>query len=142
MDGDEVAQHNFPLPTLSRRLGACAEAVHLGRGFCIVRGLEMSKFSMPDSVVVFLGIASHIAEKRGLQDRKGNMLCKSNSNSPIPSSPFYAICATTRVLTSIAHVTDSKEWTTPVERRHGIHTNAALVSACILSLEFLDTDYR
>lgn len=49
----------------------------------------MSKFSMPDSVVVFLGIASHIAEKRGLQDRKGNMLCKSNSNSPTPSIPRF-----------------------------------------------------
>lgn len=33
------------------------------------------------------------------------------------------------ILTPIAHITDSKEWTTPAHRRHAIHTNNALVRA-------------
>lgn len=49
----------------------------MGRGFVVIRGLEASKYTVEDSVTVFLGVASYIAEKRGRQDRKGNMLCKS-----------------------------------------------------------------
>ncbi|EEU42130.1 uncharacterized protein NECHADRAFT_50968 [Fusarium vanettenii 77-13-4] len=77
LDGDEVSRDNFPLPNLSRRLRSSSETLHMGRGFVVIRGLEASKYTVEDSVTVFLGVASYIAEKRGRQDRKGNMLCKS-----------------------------------------------------------------
>ena len=76
LDGDEVSTDNFPLPNLSRRLRASAETIHLGRGFVVIRGIDRSKYTVEDSVTIFLGVASYIADKRGLQDRKGNMLCK------------------------------------------------------------------
>ncbi|KAH7247062.1 hypothetical protein B0J15DRAFT_469120 [Fusarium solani] len=100
LDGDEVSRDNFPLPNLSRRLRSSSETLHMGRGFVVIRGLEASRYTVEDSVTIFLGVASYIAEKRGRQDRKGNML---------------------------SHVTDSKQWTAPVSARHGIHTNGALV---------------
>ena len=75
LDGDEVSADNFPLPSLSRRLRASAETINLGRGFVIIRGIDGSKYTVEDSVTIFLGVASYIADKRGLQDRKGNMLC-------------------------------------------------------------------
>lgn len=43
-----------------------------------VKGSSDASYTVEDSVTIFLGLAGHIAEKRGLQDRKGNILCKSS----------------------------------------------------------------
>ncbi|RFU73525.1 hypothetical protein TARUN_8739 [Trichoderma arundinaceum] len=99
LDGDEVDQHNFPLPSLAPQLAQCARVVHEQRGFFVLRGLEGSRYSVEDSTTIYLGIASYIADKRGLQDRKGNVL---------------------------SHITNSKLWKVPIEKRHGIHSNQAL----------------
>ncbi|KAL7784917.1 Clavaminate synthase-like protein [Trichoderma ceciliae] len=99
LDGDEVDQHNFPLPKLAPQLAQCARAIHEQRGFFVLRGLEGSRYSVEDSTTIYLGIASYIADKRGSQDRKGNVL---------------------------SHVTNSKLWEVPVEKRHGIHSSQAL----------------
>ncbi|KAM5353110.1 hypothetical protein ACJ41O_003260 [Fusarium nematophilum] len=116
LDGDEVCKDNFPLPNLSRRLlRAGAETLHLGRGFVVIRGLDASKYTVEDSVTVFLGVASYIAEQRGLQDRKGNML---------------------------SHVTDSKQWTAPANLRHGIHTNGALPFHSDMGCDILSLQVR
>jgi hypothetical protein len=117
LDGDEVSADNFPLPNLSRRLRASAETIHLGRGFVVIRGIDGSKYTVEDNVTIFLGVASYIADKRGLQDRKGNML---------------------------SHVTDSKKWTAPTNARHGIHTTGSLpfhtdMGCDILSLQVRDS---
>ncbi|EGR44728.1 uncharacterized protein TRIREDRAFT_69791 [Trichoderma reesei QM6a] len=74
LDGDEVDQDNFSLPKLKARLAQCAEAIHDQRGFFVLRGLGGSKYSVEDSITIYLGIASYVADKRGLQDRKGNVL--------------------------------------------------------------------
>ncbi|RSM08093.1 hypothetical protein CDV31_008306 [Fusarium ambrosium] len=94
---DEVEEIDNALASF-KTLGS--ETLHMGRGFVVIRGLEASRYTVEDNVTIFLGVASYIAEKRGRQDRKGNML---------------------------SHVTDSKQWTAPVSARHGIHTNGALV---------------
>ncbi|KAL7809491.1 hypothetical protein V8C26DRAFT_423159 [Trichoderma gracile] len=99
LDGDEVGRDNFCLPNLEARLAQCAEAIHDQRGFFVLRGLGGSKYSVEDSTTIYLGIASYIADKRGLQDRKGNVL---------------------------SHITSSKLWKVPVEERHGIHSSQAL----------------
>ncbi|KAF5663238.1 hypothetical protein FHETE_7618 [Fusarium heterosporum] len=115
LDGDEVSPNNFPLPNLSRRLRASAETIHLGRGFVVVRGIDGSKYSDEDSVTIFLGVAGYIADKRGLQDRKGAML---------------------------SHITDSKKWTAPVESRHGIHTNGSLPFHTDMGCDILSLQVR
>ncbi|KAL6856324.1 hypothetical protein J3F83DRAFT_448804 [Trichoderma novae-zelandiae] len=99
LDGDQVDRDNFRLPKLAPKLAQYAKAVHEQRGFFVLRGLEGSRYSVEDSTTIFLGIASYIADKRGLQDRKGNVL---------------------------SHITDSKLWKVPVEERHGIHSSQAL----------------
>jgi hypothetical protein len=115
LDGDEVSADNFPLPNLSRRLRASAETLHLGRGFVVIRGIDVSKYTVEDSVIIFLGVASYIADKRGLQDRKGNML---------------------------SHITDSKKWTAPTYARHGIHTNGSLPFHTDMGCEILSLQVR
>lgn len=48
--------------------------MHRGRGFAVVRGLDPADYSPEDNVVIFLGVSSYIAPKRGRQDEDGNML--------------------------------------------------------------------
>ncbi|PHH58614.1 hypothetical protein CDD81_5080 [Ophiocordyceps australis] len=99
LDVDDVAQANFCLPNLGPRLDMAAKQVHEGRGFVVVKGLDASRYSPRDSVIIFLGISAYIADQRGLQDQKGNVL---------------------------SHITSSKLWHVPQEKRHGIHSRNAL----------------
>ncbi|KAI1204572.1 Clavaminate synthase-like protein [Annulohypoxylon truncatum] len=99
LDGDEVTRERFPLPNLESQLEQCALEVHRGIGLCIIRGLKPERYSVEDNIVLFLGLSSFIGDQRGLQNSKGDML---------------------------SHVTESKSWTAPKEKRHGIHTNDSL----------------
>jgi hypothetical protein len=74
LDGDDVSRCNFPLPKLGNKLQACSDALHNGRGFFVISRLDMGRYSVEDSVVVYLGIASYIGDERGLQDGRGNVL--------------------------------------------------------------------
>ena len=73
-DGDLVEPANFPLPTLGPRLRELSSDVHNGRGFCVVRGLNPASYPVEDMTLVYLGVQSYIAEQRGRQDKRGNML--------------------------------------------------------------------
>ncbi|KAI0879903.1 Clavaminate synthase-like protein [Annulohypoxylon maeteangense] len=99
LDGDEVTRERFPLPNLKDQLEQCALGVHRGSGLCIIRGLKPEKYTIEDNIVLFLALSSYFGEERGIQNSKGDML---------------------------SHVTESKSWTAPKEKRHGIHTNDRL----------------
>ncbi|EQL02350.1 taurine catabolism dioxygenase TauD [Ophiocordyceps sinensis CO18] len=99
LDYDGVSRRSFPVPGLASLLARTAETLHEGCGFSVIRGIDASRYSVQDSTVIYLGLASHVADKRGLQDRKGNVL---------------------------AHITNSKLWDVPMEQRHGIHSSHAL----------------
>ncbi|KAI0123987.1 hypothetical protein BJ170DRAFT_69118 [Xylariales sp. AK1849] len=99
MDGDDVNRERFPLPNLESRLDRCALEIHYGTGLCVIRGLDPKKYSIEDNMMIFLGISSYIGNQRGLQSSKGAM---------------------------ISHVTESKLWSLPRGKRHGIHTNEHL----------------
>ncbi|KAI0828766.1 Clavaminate synthase-like protein [Hypoxylon sp. FL0890] len=99
LDGDEVNRERFPLPSLQERLDRCAFEVHRGRGICIIRGLNPKWYSIEDNIIILLALASYVGDQRGVQNSKGDML---------------------------SHVTESKSWTVPKDRRHGIHTNDSL----------------
>ncbi|KAI0505153.1 Clavaminate synthase-like protein [Xylaria bambusicola] len=99
LDGNEVSNENFPLPILGSQLRDCAVNIHRGSGICVVRGLAPEKHSAEDNTIIFLGLASYIGDQRGMQNAKGAML---------------------------SHVYESKFWTVPRAKRHGIHTNKGL----------------
>lgn len=65
---------NFPLPTLGPRLEEIRDDVYEGRGFAILRGLDVDSFTEEDLVMVYLGITSYVAETRGKQNQRGDML--------------------------------------------------------------------
>ena len=64
----------FALPSLAGRLAKVSTDLHEGRGLVILRGLDPSKYEALDNVLLFTGLASHLGEQRGAQDRFGNML--------------------------------------------------------------------
>ena len=92
LKGDAVSKDNFPLPTLGKDLEGLRDQVYQGRGLAIVRGLDPQKYADPaDLIVIYLGVSSYIAERRGKQDQRGSMLGK---------LPRNLLKADARVLTS------------------------------------------
>ncbi|KAL2165507.1 hypothetical protein VTH06DRAFT_807 [Thermothelomyces fergusii] len=73
-DGDLVNATNFPLPTLGPKLRELSDDVHNGKGFCVIRGIDPALYSVEDLTLIYLGVQSYIAEQRGRQDKRGNML--------------------------------------------------------------------
>ncbi len=73
---EHVSQSTFPLPNLGVKLEEISRTLHTGRGFVVLRGLDPSRYTAWENAIVYLGVTSHIAEKRGCQDRFGNMLGK------------------------------------------------------------------
>ncbi len=79
---DDVNQTTFPLPNLGSRLVEASKTIHEGRGFVVMRGLEPTKYSSLDNMLLYLGVTSYIAEKRGMQDYDGRMV-RTCSRAPI-----------------------------------------------------------
>lgn len=74
LDGDAVDHVNFPLPTLGPKLREVGRDIYDGRGFSVIRGINPKDFTVEDLTMAWLGIQAYIAEQRGCQDHKGNML--------------------------------------------------------------------
>ena len=55
----------FPLPLhLSAKLKDISSIVHNRHGFIILRGLQPTKYSREDNILIYVGITTHVAEKR------------------------------------------------------------------------------
>lgn len=59
---------------LAAKLDTMRHDIYNGRGFGLVRGLDVNKFSLEDLTTIYLGVQIHIGNKFGRQDKKGNML--------------------------------------------------------------------
>ncbi|CAI4215290.1 unnamed protein product [Parascedosporium putredinis] len=70
----EVNPSNFPLPTLGPRLVEIRNDVYYGRGFAILRGLDVDSFDNDNGITVSLGITSYVAPTRGKQNQRGDMI--------------------------------------------------------------------
>ena len=65
---------DFPLPTLAAKLKARVAAEVLnGRGFLLMRGLPVERWSMREAATAFFGLGSHLGSPRS-QNGKGHVL--------------------------------------------------------------------
>ncbi len=65
---------DFPLPTLGRKLKArVSDEVLKGRGFLLMRGLPVERWSMREAATAFFGLGSHLGSARS-QNAKGHVL--------------------------------------------------------------------
>ncbi|KAI0399867.1 Clavaminate synthase-like protein [Xylaria palmicola] len=69
-----ISPQNFVLPTLGPTLRALSRRVHEGEGFVVLRGLEPWTYKRLENTIVFTGIASYIANRRGVQCADGPIM--------------------------------------------------------------------
>ncbi|TAJ81981.1 TauD/TfdA family dioxygenase [Reyranella sp.] len=69
-----IAARDFPLPTLGAKLRARVDDEVLnGRGFLLLRGLPVERWSMAESATAFFGLGAHLGSARS-QNGKGHVL--------------------------------------------------------------------
>jgi hypothetical protein len=78
---ESVSRETFPLPKLRSKLEDVANELHNGIGFAVLRGLDPELYTALDNVLLYLGVTSYIAEKRGCQDSSGNMISENPSSN-------------------------------------------------------------
>ncbi|TLD28697.1 hypothetical protein PspLS_03782 [Pyricularia sp. CBS 133598] len=74
LKGSQVTRDTFPLKALGAILDGVSAEIYEGKGFGLVRGLDTHKYSTEDLTLIYLGVQSYVADQRGRQDAKGNML--------------------------------------------------------------------
>jgi len=70
---DRIAPENFPLATLGDFLGRMLGELLEGRGFVLLRGLPVERWSRMQQAVAYLGIGSYLGRARS-QNAKGHLL--------------------------------------------------------------------
>ena len=69
-----ITSHDFPLPTLGPKLKArTRDEVLNGRGFLLLRGLPVERWSMREAATAFFGLGVHLGSARS-QNGKGHVL--------------------------------------------------------------------
>src|SRR5262245_43820258 len=63
----------FPLPSLGPRLQALLNAVLDGRGFVLIRGLPLTRWTRREAALAFLGLGIHLGSLRS-QNAEGHIL--------------------------------------------------------------------
>lgn len=64
---------DFPLPNLGPRLAAIRDELLHGRGFSLVKGLPVRRWSIRDSAIAFMGLGAHVGRARS-QNAAGHLL--------------------------------------------------------------------
>lgn len=69
----EITAHDFPLPVLGARLVALRDELDNGRGFHLLRGLPVARYSHEDAQRIVWGLARHLGEPEP-QDGAGALM--------------------------------------------------------------------
>ncbi|KAL4962027.1 TauD/TfdA family dioxygenase [Aspergillus stella-maris] len=67
-----ISQATFPLPAVGPALRRLSKELHSGRGFFVIRGLPIDKYTANETVLLYTGISSYIGSLRGRQDSQYN----------------------------------------------------------------------
>ncbi len=68
-----IARADFPLPGFAPRLAAIRAEAMEGRGFALLRGLPVGRWSMREAATAFFGIGTHLGAARS-QNARGHVL--------------------------------------------------------------------
>jgi hypothetical protein len=73
LDPVTIRPEHFPLPTLADRLRRIMDDVLNGRGFVLVRGLPIERWSREQAAIAFIGLGVHCGRLRA-QNAQGHLL--------------------------------------------------------------------
>ncbi len=82
---------DFPLPTLAPKLLKLRAELIKGRGFALLRGLPIEKYSLREAATIFYGLGCHLGNPRS-QNAKGHLLghvCDLGMDSSNPNVRVY-----------------------------------------------------
>ena len=68
-----ISPKTFPLPRLAPRLAAVLGELLEGRGFALLRGLEVGRYSREQAAIAYMGLGSYLGTPRS-QNAKGHLL--------------------------------------------------------------------
>ena len=68
-----ISRADFPLPGLGPKLAQALDELLRGRGFVLLRGLPVERYSMREAATAFFGIGSHLGNARS-QNARGHVL--------------------------------------------------------------------
>ncbi|KAE8378657.1 hypothetical protein BDV26DRAFT_280931 [Aspergillus bertholletiae] len=63
-----INQDTFPLPELRQTLRSLSNEIHNGRGFFVLRGLDIDRYTREENIIIYAGVSSHIGNIRGRQE--------------------------------------------------------------------------
>jgi hypothetical protein len=69
----ELSPATFPLPALGPRLAEVLRELTQGRGFILMRGFPVERYSREETAIAYMGIGSHFGSFRS-QNAKGHLL--------------------------------------------------------------------
>ena len=69
----QIRQEDFPLPTLGPKLKRLCDDVIHGRGFVLMRGLPVQRYSIRESATAYFGVGAYFGNARS-QNAKGHVL--------------------------------------------------------------------
>ena len=72
-DPAPMSAADFPLPNLGPRLAAIRDELLHGRGFSLVKGLPVRRWSTRDSAIAYMGLGAHVGRPRS-QNAAGHLL--------------------------------------------------------------------
>jgi len=87
----DISSATFMLPMLAKKLAGLLEQVQHGRGFVMLRGFPVSKYSTAESAVAYLGIGAYFGKFRS-QNAKGHLLghvCDLGLDIRKPTTRYY-----------------------------------------------------
>lgn len=70
---EEIHPGSFPLPSLQARLAAVAEQLLDGRGFVLIRGVPVERYSREEAAIAYMGLCSYLGKPRS-QNAAGHLL--------------------------------------------------------------------
>ncbi len=86
-----ISPATFRLPALAKKLAGLLDQVQHGRGFVMLRGFPVAKYTTAESAVAYLGIGSHLGTFRS-QNAKGHLLghvCDLGLDIQKPTTRYY-----------------------------------------------------
>ncbi|KAH8655775.1 hypothetical protein BX600DRAFT_552954 [Xylariales sp. PMI_506] len=93
----ELSPATFELPSaLSQRLRSVSDQLYSGVGFQLIRGLDPSKYTPTQTVIVSAGVSSHICPQRGFVDVEAKgvvahvLNVQAGGNGPATTAPAFA----------------------------------------------------
>ena len=70
---EEITRDDFPLPVLGRRLAQVLDEIYRGRGFVVLRGLPVARYSDEDVGLMYWGMGRYLGSPL-YQNPKGDLL--------------------------------------------------------------------